>query len=456
MSVEHKNLFFTAAESWVCDKYTIDIRFIAYLQEGNWQLWNAELRLNPLPLDETSSFKVEFEQFKAGQIVRNGVRRKEIFEILEAAARGQIIVDGQRLSLVTEYEFDFYSEMVHRNNWFSNLHLRITSNPHLALGSVAITNLDNRLRRNIIPFDGVTDLVGWLGLPDPNSSVLPSINIWANPPIDLRYPESRLQNGMLNLVLHAHPKLDLAQITVALRAVPGNVHMSRMQVATSINWSRTRAGRRIGNVAVELPNVDSALVVLMFGEALVRRQWILDPSKARNTRFLAFQHFDNDLKMLRKAIVDPSASDLFEKGIEALLFLIGFTPTQFTEKDAPDILVATPSGRLVLVECTIKFNDFTTKMNKLIHRRASLSRVLENSGHYANIECALICSISRDQLVNVGADLRENRVILASREDISQALEQVRFPRDPDEILEEAIARLIAPVDSQAFQLGLN
>jgi len=251
-----------------------------------------------------------------------------------------------------------------------------------------------------------------------------------------------LAGDRLDVTLHAHPAFDVDNVGLAVRAGPRDGLNSRRQVAREIKWGAVRDDRREGTAQIELQHADAVLAMLMIGSSTVRRQWFLDPAKARNNRLLAIQHFDKDLRMVRRAVIESSDSSKFENGVAALLFLFGFSPCVQIETDSPDLIVTTPGGRLAIVECTTRVSDFTSKVGKLVHRRGALTKSLQASGHPAQVAAVLVCRLPRDQIAARSDELRTHNLILVAGEDLAAGFDQVRFPNDPDLMLEEAQARL--------------
>jgi len=175
--------------------------------------------------------------------------------------------------------------------------------------------------------------------------------------------------------------------------------------------------------------------MLLIGQTTVRRQWILDPAKARNHRLLAVQQFDQDLRMIRDAVLQGTDSVKFEHGVAALLFMLGFSPSVQLETNAPDLIVATPLGRLVIVECTTRISDFASKIGKLVDRRGALQKSFARSGHPTDVIAALVCRLPRDQIAAQPADVLAHNVLLFSQEDLSSAFDRVRIPQDPDQMV---------------------
>jgi len=190
---------------------------------------------------------------------------------------------------------------------------------------------------------------------------------------------------------------------------------------------------------ITLQNADNVLAILMIENSLVRRQWFVDSTKARNNRLIATQHFDKDLRMIRQAVMESPDSVKFEQGVAALLFLLGFSASIQLETDSPDLIVTTPGGRLVIAECTVRTSNFIEKVGKLVDRRGALSRSLSASGHPAPIFAVLVCRLPRDQIAVHAEVLRAQNVLLATGEDLTRAFDRVRFPTDPDRMLDEAL-----------------
>lgn len=439
----YRDTFLEAADHWVCKGYSIDLRYMAYQSASMSHLLEASITLNPLPILQETTFRIEAGIICAGQLQLSTRPKKQLFAALNLAMDGAIHVVDRSFGLNTEQPLDFYSEMIHRDRWYCDLHLQVIDRSAPQPTPIEGANIDGALRRSSPPFDGLTDLSRWLGLADPRSHVVPSIKIRVGPPVDLIFPSGcSLENGLLRLTLHAHPQFDEAKIGLAVLAVPGNALASRMQVASEIKWSRVRNGRREGIALIRLDQADSALVMLMIGETTVRRQWFVDATRARNNRLVAMQNFDKDLHRVRQAVLEPSDSMKFEVGVAALLFLLGFSPAVQLETDSPDLVVATPGGKLIVVECTTKIADFSQKLGKLVDRRVALSKALQNSGHYSRVDAILVCAQPRDQIAVSADELNSHQVLLVTKFELARGFEQLRMPSDPDELLDGAVAKL--------------
>ncbi|KXS33370.1 MAG: Uncharacterized protein AWT59_0532 [Candidatus Gallionella acididurans] len=448
----NKDLFLRAANDWVCDSYSADIRYIGRKDGEEICLIAAYIGLAPLPPTENIGFNIEVNGLYAGQIqlIEN---KENLLKILNMAAQGQLEAHDHLLTLKNERQYSYHSDMNFRDRWFYDLHLQVVGNTDVALSQSNLSGIDNALRQCSTPFDGLSDLFGWLGLKDPQfSRESLSINIRILPPVDLILSNCRLDKDKLQILLNAHPDFDLARLGLAVRAVPGNGVSSRKQVSAHVKWKKVRKGRREGRATITLRNADSALAMLMIGETTVRRQWFLDPVKGDNNRLIAVQHFDKDLRMIRSAIFDQTDSARFELGVSALLFLMGFSSAVQVETDSPDIVATTPGGRLVLVECTTRIADFNSKLGKLVDRKGSLLRALQEIKKPSRVDAVLVCALPKDQVASRSDDLQAHQVILVTKDELVSAFEQLRLHIDPDKTIEELTAKMAR---ENQFRLGI-
>jgi hypothetical protein len=440
---ETKKEFFDAAEAWLCDGYALDLRYVGEVQAGGFKIWGAAVGLQPLEADRNLSFSIQTENLVAGQVQRYPVSKAEAIEVLHSAAEGTISLPNLQLVLPRLPTHAYYSEMHQRDRWFSELHLQVDGGRTPPPSAERLLRMDNDLRASQIPFDGLADLSAWFGLGNPaQSGAAPMVVLRVMPPVDLIIEQCGLRDDELKLVVHAHASFEVDRIGIAVRGVPGIDLHARRQAKNSIEWGETREGRREGIARISISPVDQVLTMLMIGTSTVRRHWFVDPSKARNNRLLALQHFDADLRMIRNAIIDSHDSKKFEQGVAALLYLHGFASVIPLETDAPDLVVSTPGGRMAVIECTTRITDVASKLGKLVDRRGALSKAIDASGRAAQILAVLICRLPRDQIAAHDDELRSHNVILFSRESLLHALNGVRNPEDPDKVFEDAQATL--------------
>lgn len=407
----YANAFLLAAQDWVCDGYSLDLRYSAQTSLSGTRIWDATVTLRPLPHVADHGTRLDALGYFFGQYQAAVLPKEALLELVAEAVRGHIKVpNGPELSLPTDRP-DYHSEMVTQDRWYSGLHLQVIAPPQPTPPAFELAQVANALRTSCPPFDGLTDLMSWLGLKEPGAT--PSININIGPPVDLLTDISTLASGTLRLTLHAHPNFDVNRISLAVRGMPGEALTTRRQVADKIAWSQSN-DRRVGTLTVEVANSVNVLVVLMIGASFVRRHWILDSAKSQNLRLLAMQHFDTDLRKVKQALFESNDSAKFESAVAAVLYLLGFNPAIQPETDAPDLVVTTPHGKLALVECTIRISDFHSKLGKLVDRRGALAKSLAANGQPLEVHAVLVCRLPRDQLAAQENEIQANNLILVT------------------------------------------
>lgn len=438
--------FSAAAREWIVDGGSLSIRFLAAQDEGVARILDASLDFGPREIPSESDFIVQVNGYLAGQKTFTSLSRAKSLSFAASAIEGEIDVGRHKLRLLRVEPNAYYSDMFQRERWEGSLHLQVSGeswrSPHSALDALA---LDNQLRSSTPPFDGLNDLCQWLGLKDSRASLqAPAIGIRIRMPVDLIFSAEALRENRFRLDLIAHNRCDLKKMSVALRAFPGDGVRTRRQVGSSVKWRRHKDGFKRGLLDLNLAKSDSVQVLLTYAGHMVRRQWFLDPDKATNTRLLATQTFDRELKQLRQALLESTDSGRFEQGVAALLFLLGFSPSPILETQAPDILLVSPNGAIAIVECTTRIADFAAKVGKLVDRRQTLVSQLEANGHAMRVLGFLVTSQTRAQIAAEVGRLAALNILLLTREDITEGLARTRLPVNPDSLLDDAAKQLAA------------
>lgn len=434
--------FLDTCNHWLCDGYYRDVRYLAVGGNDEPELLEGAIVLAPLPPPQNDAFNIEVDGFVAGQALDGPVSKTTLLSFLEAAVVGAVDAGSKHLTLRSNGQLASQMTPATRNTWFSPLVLQLIGAEPDRTVHERLAALDDRLRTNSPPFDGLTDLARWLSVPTPAFGRLCTLTTTVLPPIDLIFDKSTLSDDRLRLLFEAHAKLDASKVNVAVNSLPAKGLRTRSQIAGEIEWGGVSNDRRCGEIAIECPQASSALVMLMLDNKTVRRHWFVDRSRSRNQRLVAVQQFDGDLERIRWGLFDADESAKFEMAIAALFFLFGFAPAIQLETDAPDLVVATPGGRLAVVECTTRTSDVATKVGKLVDRRGALAKGLQAGGHLPNVTAALVCRLPRDQIAAQAELLKRSRVILIAREELDEALQRALVEQNPDELLETAVREL--------------
>lgn len=438
-----RDQFLKSADEWICDSYSLGVHYLATVEQSRINIIDASFFLYPLPPERIDNFAVKAGNLLAGREVFPALKKVAIIDRLSKAVNGILDVHGLHLTLQNSAELDYYSEIPSRDTGFSDLHLMVSGSRLPTVASSESRTTENELRLAIPPFDGMSDLCSWLQLSDARTNgQTQSISLRVGPPVDIVFDETKVHENNLQLTLSAHPKFDTSRLVLAIREFPGNGIETRKQASDLISWKRISKGRRSGVLNLELVNANSVLAMLMVSGRTVRRRWFDDPDKAVNSRYVATQLFDKDLKQLKLALLESTDSARFEQGVASLLYLLGFSSAIQVETQAPDIIVTTPGGKLAIVECTTKISDFQNKLGKLVDRRNALMTKLEGTGHNLQVGAFLACGLPKAQIAVEERLLAQHQVTLLSRDDIGLAFDQLRTPTSPDEMLDQAAARL--------------
>ena len=440
---EVKALFLEHAEEWICDSYFWGLSYLATRQDKDRVIIDSLLHITPLPPLHISNFSIQAGTLIAGREIIPSLSKAKILALLSEAACGALKASGLTLKLLQPTPAEYHSDFPHRDTWFSDIHLQVAGIKQSPPSIRETLANEHALRCGAIPFDGLSDLVSMLQLSDMRVNGQSSrINIRIGPPADILFAETSLSSNRLKMVVNAHPRFNTKKIALAIRTFPSQELESRKQIAQSVAWDRPQKGIRKGKVDLLLSNSDSVFAMLTIGGRTARRQWFVDPEKAINHRYVATQLFDKELRQLRTSVLEPIDPDRFERGIASLLFLLGFSPAVQVETQAPDLIVATSGGKLALVECTLKISDFQNKLGKLVDRRSALLRALEANGQAVDVSAFLVCALPRAQIAVEDVHLAQHQVTLLCRDDLGRAFAQLRVPKDPDEMLSTAAAKL--------------
>lgn len=432
--------FLKKARSWISDGCILDVLYASCSKNEKNQICNAFIIINPLISHSSSGFLVSPAGFQFGHLKNLDADRGLLLSILDDAIAGRISVADIIIELPNYEPQNSHSSMNNRGSWFSPLHLKLYGKRDALHSTRELVQLDDELRISQIPFDGVNDVLGHLGLPNIiESTDAPYLEIIINPPVDLVLDQTVLSKNLLKVTLHAHEQFNETRIQLTIRTLPGHLLENRSDITSKIEWSLLEGERKVGVAEVNLVESDSVLTMLAIDNHNVRRQWIIDKDKARNLRLLPILSFDADLSKTKASIFSDTDSRNFEKGIANLLFIHGFNPCQPVQSEAPDLVVMTPNGKIIIVECTIKIADFSNKIGKLVDRRGALKKALSDQNTHIDPIAVLICRLPNDQISAKKDEPKDNKVILLSADHLLDLFNKCHGPYNPDTYIESEL-----------------
>ncbi len=305
--------------------------------------------------------------------------------------------------------------------------------------------LDWELKSAAIPFDSLSELLNEYSLGGYKGDFA-HIEVIALPVVEVDF-NSAVNGEDAKPALFLAKALNQSDSRLGYRVLlHGNVIQRGVIEGTEMEWAMgDRNLHGVGSL-----KVPSGAVVQCFASyrGYVHHQaWIADPTLSQNARRAALEEFDDKLVVLRDFLFEEQkprkeARD-FEIGIAWLLWMLGFSVAHAgatsRTSDATDILATTPAGHMALVECTTGQIKADTKLAKLVQRAETVRRRLDASGNrHIQLLPVIVTTLGRDE---VKADLEQAQklgVVVATREDLSDALNRTVIMQNADQIFSEA------------------
>lgn len=180
-------------------------------------------------------------------------------------------------------------------------------------------------------------------------------------------------------------------------------------------------------------------------------RWVVDPALAQNIRRTSYETFDLGLAGLKEILQRPYVKGRdareVEAGIAWILWMLGFSPIHLgavgKTQTAPDLIVAAPSGKLAVVECTTGLLKAENKLAQLVERGSVLKKRLAAAGAGSTpVLYLMITTKSKDEVSAELDQATQAGVLVATKEDIERAIARTQIPVNPDEMYEQALVAL--------------
>ena len=165
MSSEYLKLFEFAQFKWLCDPYSLEIRYISREDE----LLACIAHFWPLGSDSGHNFHIHTSQILAGRIFLQDCSADKLNTYLEELKQGKLFVNDKTFELKANNGLSYYSEMISKERWFCDAHLRVSGGTITPFSATDITKINDELRLLALPFDGLPDLLNYLKIADPIS-----------------------------------------------------------------------------------------------------------------------------------------------------------------------------------------------------------------------------------------------------------------------------------------------
>ena len=326
--------------------------------------------------------------------------------------------------------------------------------------------LDVDIKTNLIPYDGLQDVLGSAGL----SSLFTdrggcSIQITALAPASIM-EDSSLRLGDLCLRVSKSIVLKRDQISIGYVIHRKGKVVDRGRIlGRDLEWEERAEGASkfdVGTYKAHFADALSAKLFLSYGSGIYDEELIEDEAAQINTLAATYTIYDNQTSALIQHLdgKGKEASRDFESAIHQLLSLSGFASVHLganpllKPKDTVDVVATTRSGRLLVVECTLKDLNNENKIAKLDARYKHILAELKTAKVPIVESLRVIATSYRREQVESEFALAENHEIaVLARDNIQVLLDSLGSDHSSDAVF-DFIKRLIPHVP-KADELNL-
>lgn len=109
---DHLDLFKTAASQWLCDSYSIEIRYVATRNENSYKLISCSVNFSPLANFPGSSLRVIADHIISGRELLANYPINKTHSFLNQLESGRIVLNDMTLELESKLRI----ELLFRND----------------------------------------------------------------------------------------------------------------------------------------------------------------------------------------------------------------------------------------------------------------------------------------------------------------------------------------------------
>jgi len=303
--------------------------------------------------------------------------------------------------------------------------------------------LDWDLKSADQPFESLNELLTHLHLPTSDRISASTLEIIANSPISIT-DKSVISEGIAQVQCRVAKGMDTDKIKFGYKTFHVNNTERGKIDGSSFTWDED-ASSLLGSATIATQDAPIIQAFLSYDGVALHQWWIDDPEKRLNPRHAIHNVFDDGLRHVKEFLLTAEGrkNHAFEHGMALLINIFGFSTSHYGKlsnmQDGPDILAITPTGNVVVIECTTGLINTKDKLAKLVQRTTVIKEQLVKAGHgHLAVQPVIVTAMKRNE---VEADLEragENGIAVICRENIEELLSRVGFPLDPEALFLEA------------------
>lgn len=289
-----------------------------------------------------------------------------------------------------------------------------------------------------------------------------SLEIIAGPVARLE-PESVISGRRAQVRISLATPLSPDRLRVTARNGDPNVSELPASIAgADLSWSSGGAYRH-AQWEFDLPEDTPLDCSVVYSGGVQSEKRLSDLTSTPNRLWRALEQVDPKLERLQELLLSPKMQGKESRDFEAattwLLQLLGFTVVHLGGMsrldNEPDVFAQTPSGDLILVECSIEVPD-DKKLNRFVARVQRWHRLIEiqeSTGEPVTLTPILMCPLSYAELAGAREKTEQHSIFILYKEDIAEALHLAKFQPNANFIVRHWRGRPLREIQTQGIRL---
>ncbi len=308
-------------------------------------------------------------------------------------------------------------------------------------------DLDWSLKSAREPYDGLTELLGDLGLAE-HASRRYTLEVVALPPVEVSMLSAvRGEDATIGIWI---PKgLKIGPASLHYRVLSRNAPTVRASLsARQLAWTREE-NANIGTTEIRVPRGAVVNGVASYASVGHHSYWFADPAQIPNPRLQALTASDAALEALKATLTSDSTpkgsvAKQFETAVAAVVWAYGLAPVQtdYAEqtKEGPDLIAVAPGGGVAVIECTVGLLKAQNKLANLVRRSFAIRERMQAAALVPPTVLPVI--VTRLRRAEVEAELdaaAEAGVLVLTRENLEAAMNEALLLQDGDAVFRRGL-----------------
>lgn len=366
MTHPHIKQFFDLIRPWMAAYDYSTLSFVALLYENEFVILAARLRLSSKP-DRPLRRPLRTASLIAAEVPIAG-NADAVVAFTNTALAGSPLVVGEHVLRFLQDEASGYSAYHDHasapyRNWQRSSYLdclRLGGARRWDLLNDRLTGLERELQPH--GYRGLDSLMGEFDF-EWSTSDMVTIGIVVDPILRIS-GESKILGQTAEISVHVPEQLGTDEVTLTVvDAGSDGRSFRRSIIGSELSWSRIDRDW-VGTCVLDLPERTVLTCRALYAGSLHDEAELFDTAALPNLRRTIVELADPGLQRLGRPLTAPKNDqerNEFEPAVAVLLYMLGFDTVRVGGvkklSDAADIYAGTPSGQLLVVECSTEVLD---------------------------------------------------------------------------------------------------